>query len=107
MFCRLAGLGTKVEAVSRPINTLEETIKLLGGHVKDRADTLSSHLEERSANRKEGKEVLRSLSYLLSLSTVEHLLGLRVRKCLNLAVKSQVISHLKDYDTSPDCNLTR
>ncbi len=75
-------MGTKVEALSHPIDTQEESIKLLAGNVKDRADKLSSSLKERSAIREEVKEVLRSSRYLLSLAIAEHLLGLRVGKML-------------------------
>ncbi len=71
-------METKVKAVSRPIDTLEESIKLLVGTVKDRADTLSSSLEKRSAIREEVKEVLRSSRYLSSLTIAEHLLGIKV-----------------------------
>ncbi len=71
-------METKVKAVSHPIDTLEESIKLLAGTVKDRADELSSSLGKRSAIREEVKEVLLSFRYLSSLAIAEHLLGIKV-----------------------------
>ncbi len=99
-------MGTKVQDLSHPIDTLEESIKLLAANVKDRADKLSSSLNKRSTIKEEVEEILRSSRYLLSLAIAEHLLGLRASKMLKHSYEIlNPINHLGD-GPNPDYNLT-